>query len=66
MLPLLSWGRAPVFHLTNFAYMASRLIFILFAYDNYWLSLVVIALGSGFCPIGFRVAYTLGGDSSVI
>ncbi len=55
---IFSWGRAPVFHITNATYIVSRL-FLLFFHDYYWLSLIVIALGSGFYPIGIRVAYIL-------
>ncbi len=53
-----SWGRQPIFHITNATYIASRLIF-LFIHEHYWLSLVVVALGSGFYPVGIRVAYTV-------
>ncbi len=53
-----SWGRKPVFHITNFMYTASRLL-LLITYDNYLVSLLVVGLGSGFYPVGIRVAYII-------
>ena len=43
----------------NLAYLITRFIFC-FVSDYYYLSMVILAIGSGFYPTGIRVGYTLG------
>ena len=57
-LYFISWGRRPVFHILNLTYILTRLGFLFF-YNNYWASAVIIALGSGFYPVGVRIADVL-------
>ncbi len=60
-----SWGRQPVFHITNATYIASRLA-ILFLNSNYWISIAIIVAGSAFYPVGIRVAYTVSKSIAMI
>jgi hypothetical protein len=53
------WGRRPVFHLTNIIYIVMRII-SLYITHNYWAYMIVIAIGSTFCPLGVRIGYTVG------
>ncbi len=53
-----SWGRVPVFHIMNLTFIVSRLL-LLFTYTNYYLTLIIVAVGSGFFPVGVRLAYVL-------
>lgn len=54
----MSWGRRPVFHVTNATFIISRLL-MLFLTDHFWPLLIVTALGSAFYPVGIRVVYSL-------
>ena len=54
-----SWGRIPVFQLTNAIYIVMRLI-SQYITHSYWGYLVVIAMGSTFSPLGVRIGYTVG------
>lgn len=54
-----SWGRKPVFHITNLTFIMARLGMFLFLYDNYWGMMVATAIGSSFYPVGIRVSYTM-------
>jgi fructose-specific phosphotransferase system IIC component len=48
-----------VLHLTNFIYIIFT-VAAMFAADNYYLFVALIAVGSTFPPLGIRIAYTLG------
>ena len=47
-----------MFHITNFMWIVSRML-LLCLYDNYYASMVIVALGSAFYPVGIRVSYTV-------
>ena len=53
-----SWGRSPVFHITNIIYIILRLIAFQVTF-NYWIFVVLITLGSTYSPLGIRIGYTL-------
>ena len=53
-----SWGRSPVFHITNIIYIVLRLV-ALHLTGYYWLFVVLIAIGSTYSPLGIRIGYTL-------
>ena len=53
-----SWGRSPVFHITNIIYIVLRLVALQVTF-NYWVFVVLIAFGSTYAPLGIRIGYTL-------
>ncbi|TRY77763.1 hypothetical protein TCAL_10421 [Tigriopus californicus] len=56
-----SWGRKPVILLTNLLFIVTRTTFLFFT-EYYYLSMVLVAVGSGYFPLGIRVAYTLAAE----
>ena len=54
-----SYGRVPIFHITNFIYIIMRLV-AMHITSHYWVFLFVMGAGSTFSPLGIRIAYTLG------
>lgn len=56
-----SWGRKPVIFITCLLFVVTRTAF-LFLTDYYYLSMILVAVGSGYFPLGVRVANTLAAE----
>ena len=54
-----TYGRVPIFHITNIIYIVMRLV-AMHITSHYWAFLLVMGAGSTFSPLGIRIAYTLG------
>ena len=54
-----TYGRVPIFHITNIIYIVMRLV-AMHITSHYWAFLLLMGAGSTFSPLGIRIAYTLG------
>jgi len=53
-----TWGRKPIFHLTNVTFILCRLIS--FHITSHYIPFIILtALGTGFFPVGVRAGYTI-------
>ena len=51
-----TYGRVPIFHITNIIYIVMRLV-AMHITSHYWAFLLVMGAGSTFSPLGIRIAY---------
>jgi len=56
-----TYGRVPIFHITNIIYIVMRLV-AMHITSHYWAFLLLMGAGSTFSPLGIRIAYTLGAE----
>ena len=60
-----TYGRVPIFHITNIIYIIMRLV-AMHITSHYWAFLLVMGAGSTFSPLGIRIAYTLGETKNLV